>query len=73
MSAITAFFAKQPFRYATPSGLHTEWFEIKKPEMISELKQVTGMEIDGNRCRVSRYFDRVIMEGQELTLKQQKQ
>ena len=66
MSAITTFFAKQSFKYATLNGLHTEWFDITKPEMISELRKVSGIEIEGNRCRVSRYFDRVIMDGQEL-------
>ena len=66
MTAISTFFAKQPFKYATLTGLHTEWFDITKPEMIAELKKVSGIEIEGNRCRMSRYFKRTIINEKPL-------
>ena len=66
MTAIAKFFAKQPFKYATPRGLHTEWFKITKPGMMDELKKITGIEIENGQCRVSRYFERTIITEREL-------
>ena len=64
MSKITDFFAKQPYKYATLRMLHTEWFDIKKPEMIRELNTITGMEFneDKTKCRITRKFNRVIYD-----------
>ena len=64
MSKITDFFAKQPYKYATLHALHTEWFDIKKPEMLRELNTITGMEFneDKTKCRITRKFNRVIYD-----------
>ena len=50
MSKITDFFAKQPYKYATLRMLHTEWFDIKKPEMIRELNTLFDGTPLGIKC-----------------------
>jgi len=68
MTRIAQFFQSQPFRHASTNALHTDWFDITKPELLPELRAIEGIEFNEavTQCRVTRKFNRNIITEREL-------